>query len=281
VLFSLKLYFIYMRKLFLFVFLFFLSLSSLNAQTEKTYNQHLSYLKSNEPLKVKINGLFGQPIQGVTSIMLSAVGPAFCFGDIGGSLKEQAGLVGKDFVLTNTRYLFEMGLRHVFENNMAIKATANYGNFGGTDAGSRNESRGYSFKTNVYELILQGEYILYGGPYSKALVPHTLYVFGGGGIMNCNVKFTASKGLRAGDTTYPTSTAPVFPVGFGYQCRINNNLTLGSEFGWHIILSDYVDGIHALGSKSNDVLSVLTFTFSYKIHSSIRNPDRCNCDNIK
>jgi len=230
------------------------------------------------------SGLFGHKLPGTRYVMLSAIGPAYCFGDLGVLDTKQVLLSFFDYRMFDTRILFSLGLRHVFPNNMGVKATAFYGVFGGTDKGSKYPDRGYSFETTVYELSIQSEYVLLGGPNSKRTTPHTLYGFIGGGFMYSkayltykNISIKKTEDARLGDIVKPTNLAPVVPFGLGYQYQLSKIFSLGTELGWHYLFSDYVDGINTPQSNFFDILASLTFTFSYKISSSFPNEDKCHC----
>lgn len=270
-------------KKILFFFLFvLLSSSTMEAQrTNGLYSGSKINKLSSEQLSVKRNGLYGHTTPGIISIMFSYLGPAFCFGDIGGSMQEQAFLGSNDYVMSNTRYLVAWGIKKVYPNNTGIKASVAFSTFAGTDENSRNWTRGYSFTSNLFEFLVQGEYMLLGGPYSKPLIPHSLYAFVGGGILNSDSKLKLNGvpgASRPQDNVRAQITAPVFPFGVGYQYRMTKKWTIGAEFGWHYILSDYVDGVHPTGSKNNDALAALTVTMTYKIYGVAANDDRCNCE---
>ena len=269
-----------MARLFILIFFVLFLLPVTEAQSNAGFKRYLSSLNPDKSLKIRHDGLRHHPLPGISSVMLSTVGPAFCFGDVGGSPKEQILLGSNDFVLSKTRYLVALGIQQALPSNLVIKATTLFGSFAGTDAGSRHACRGYSFQTNVLEFSVQGEYIFYGGPYSKSLTPHAFYVFAGAGIMTSHAKFSTTPGigLRDEDMEKSTATAPVFPFGLGYQYRVSDKLTAGVEFGWHSILSDYVDGVTTKHSKNNDVLAMLTFTIAYKIYGNVPNDNRCNCE---
>jgi len=238
------------------------------------------------------NGLISHKLPGTRSIMLSAIGPAYCFGDIGGDLPNQVIYGLSDWNINDTRFLVSLGLRHVFPNNFGIKATAYYGNFTGSDKGTDLKYRLYSFKNNIFEFTAQGEYVLLGGPYSKRSTPHTLYLYVGVGIVHSRAKLSHNDTTitappkdpaRQVDKVDLIKTSPVIPFGIGYQYQFTSKFSLGTEFGYHYIFSDYVDGLKPpklkgnTGSINNDVLVALSFTFTYKISITFPSEDKCNC----
>lgn len=246
----------------------------------ETYSQQKSKSDSRKTISTQLvegrDGLYGPRVPGLLYIMVSGIGPAYLFGDVGGSLKEQALLGANDWDISNTRFLFSLGAHHIFPSQIAFKSSLYYGRFAGSDINSRNAERGYAFQSNILSFILQGEYICYGGPYSKLKNPHSLYVFAGIGFMLSN---SISTGAVLPPDFQTIATAPVIPLGLGYQYQINDKLSFGAEFGWHYIESDNVDGVHTSNSKNNDALSFLSLTLAYKIYGSVHIlKDRCNCE---
>jgi len=233
------------------------------------------------------NGLIGHKLPGTRSIMLSAIGPAYCFGDVGGSPSEQILFGVNDWDISKTGYMASLSLRHVFPNNVGIKATAFYGNYTGSDENSRQSidyKRHYSFRTDILEFAVHGEYTIFGGPYSRNSSPHTLYVYAGAGIMygRATLKYNGITIIshpknRPDDIVKLVNIAPVIPLGLGYQYQFTRTFSLGAEFGWHYIFSDYLDGVHPKFSKNMDALAALSFTFTYKISTTFPSEDKCNC----
>jgi hypothetical protein len=95
------------------------------------------------------NGLYKFTLPGKSSIVLTGIGPSYLFGDIGGN-KDTRGLIAKtDFIVAQTKYMFSINYRYVFQNNIGFKTSALFGKFEGTDVDSRNDERGFNFKTNL------------------------------------------------------------------------------------------------------------------------------------
>ena len=101
------------------------------------------------------NGRFGRDLPGVFSIMLSGVGPAYLFGDVGGQVQDQLLLGSTDWDMAKTRFLYSIGFRQLFPNNFGLKATLAYGQFAGTDEGTSNPTRGYSFTSEAITQALR------------------------------------------------------------------------------------------------------------------------------
>jgi len=270
-----------MRKALLFTFIILTCTIDLNAQW---FKKSYSITPTVTDLTIGNNGLVQRTIPGTTSVMLSAFGPAYCFGDPGVLSTKKFFLNVFDFNLLDTRFVYSLGLRHIFTNNFGLKATYYYGTYTGTDVGSIYPTRGYSFNSKVMEFTLNAEYILLGGPNDKYLTPHTLYVFAGAGVLHSNVIFmyndnviTTPPPSRPNDKIQLVTTAPVIPLGIGYQYQLNYRLSIGAEFVYHSVFSDFVDGIQTQGSKNDDALTSLSFTFAYKIMQN-RKKSTCNCN---
>ena len=181
-------------------------------------------------------GQFTHDIPGIFSVMLSGVGPAYLFGDVGGRIEDQLFLGSTDWDMTKTRFLYSIGFRQHFPNNFGLKGTLAYGQFAGTDEGTSNPTRGYSFTSDITEISLQSEYTLYGGPYARRRTPNLVYIFAGAGILSYQPKLIRDGGPRPIDTVNGPGITPVMPFGIGYQYRFSTRFSLGAEFGWPTLL---------------------------------------------
>jgi opacity protein-like surface antigen len=225
------------------------------------------------------NGLYKFSLPGKSSIVLTGIGPSYLFGDVGGN-KDTKGLLAKtDFIVAQTKYMFSVNYRYVFQNNVGFKASALFGKFEGTDTDSRNEARGFDFSTNLNVLAMHIEYNIIGGENSDYGSPHKLYAFVGVGAMISDVDFNSSKPLRTTDSHAPNtvitpvgsgynakmvSIAPSFPIGGGYEYELTPSISLGAEYVIHTSFSDYIDGVSTSYSKNKDYLMNLDLTFTYK-----------------
>jgi len=229
------------------------------------------------------NGLYKFSMPGQSSIVLTGVGPSYLFGDVGGN-KDTRGLIKKtDFIVAQTKYMFSINYRYVFQNNVGITASALFGKFEGTDDDSRNALRGFDFSTNLSVFSLHIEYNIIGGENSDFWTPHKLYAFVGAGAMISNVDFNSKKPLRPTDSHAPNavftplpsggynakmlSVSPAFPVGAGYEYELTPSVSLGVEYVIHSSFSDYLDGISTSYSKNKDYLMNLDLTLTYKFGS--------------
>ncbi len=204
---------------------------------------------------------------GTVSLMAAAFGPSYLFGEIGGSSNSKSLLGATDWALVNTRTYYSFGAHVIFPSNVGVKANINYGRFVGDDQSSRNTNRAWSYSANVLEGDLEGLVVLYGGPYDVRGKAHMVYAFGGIGQMMSQSEFVGDfNDRREGDMVRRTEIAPTIPFGIGYQYRASNNFSVGAEFAYHYILSDYVDGVHSRFSKSEDMIASFNFTLSYQLY---------------
>ena len=225
----------------------------------------------------RLLGQFTHDIPGIFSVMLSGVGPAYLFGDVGGRIEDQIFLGSTDWDMTKTRFLYSIGFRQHFPNNFGLKGTLAYGQFAGTDEGTSNPTRGYSFTSDITEISLQSEYTLYGGPYARRRTPNLVYIFAGAGILSYQPKLIRDGGPRPIDTVNGPGITPVMPFGIAYQYRFSTRFSLGAEFGWRYTFTDYLDCVTTPNSRNNDVLSNLNFTLTYKVYGDVPD-DKCNCN---
>jgi hypothetical protein len=226
------------------------------------------------------NGLYKFSMPGQSSIVLTGVGPSYLFGDVGGN-KDTKGLIKRtDFIVAQTKYMFSINYRYVFQNNVGFKASALFGKFEGTDVDSRNENRGFDFSTNLSVFAMHIEYNIIGGENADFWTPHKLYAFVGAGAMISNVDFNSKNPIRTTDshatsaviTTLSSggynakmlSVSPAFPVGAGYEYELSPTFSIGVEYVIHSSFSDYIDGISTSYSKNKDYLMNLDLTLTYK-----------------
>lgn len=237
------------------------------------------------------NGLYKFSLPGKSSIVLTGIGPSYLFGDVGGN-KDTKGLFAKtDFVVAQTKYMFSINYRYVFQNNIGFKTSALFGKFEGTDVDSRNAGRGFDFSTNLTVLALHIEYNLVGGENAEYPTPHKVYVFGGTGAMISNVDFNSVNPKRITDSHAPNTVitpigsgynakmvtvTPAFPIGGGYEYEVSPNFSIGAEYVIHASFSDYIDGVSTSYSKNKDYLMNLDLTLTYKFGSSRANRSRVN-----
>jgi len=246
--------------LFVFVALF---LCGLNAQGRRGLIKHWRPPSSNGP-GFSFRSLFGYGtlsggIPG-TMYLSMAFGPSFLGGDMAGTSSTTPSF-GKNNMVS-------LGLTHIFPGNFGYKLSYMYGLYDGSDIGSKLYYRNYSYSTKLSEISLLGEYFIFGGPYSPNSSLHSLYAFGGVGVIISN---SLSTGDQPSNKIYnPKSTTPDIPFGLGYKYAVTDNFLIGAEFGEHYAFGkngDYVDGLNPIsGNKSKDILTHFAMTLTFRFY---------------
>lgn len=211
------------------------------------------------------------------------IGTTNVFGDIGGAA-EQSNLFGlKDIRLKETGLSVYLGGRYKLKTNQAIKVNLIYGYTKGSDLGSRNEDRLFSYKTSIFEPSCQYEYYFlsedrYYRPSSlynrRGMINNfkllSLYGFAGlgGVIYSPEMSYGGRLPSPAIETTDGFGNFSfVIPVGVGVKLAYNKEWSLGFEFGRRFAFTDYLDGLSTSFSKSNDTYYFGVFHVIYKIET--------------
>jgi hypothetical protein len=183
------------------------------------------------------------------------------------------------------RYQFEIlevnraeGLygRYNFSNLFSLKAQFYHGVISGNDANFTNDpgmlERNLSFRSNVYELSLQGEVSLLRmgrkkRHWNKYLQKYlaSAYLFGGVGgfYFNPKAKYqgewhelqplgTEGQGLPGHDEKY-NRLQVCLPFGFGLKLQPTDRATIGLEFGFRKTFTDYLDDVSSNYPNLNEL----------------------------
>jgi len=250
-----------MKRLIVYLLHIVLFISAVDAQvkrpTYKKYNKQSQPLSSNDDF-----------FNGTINLNLSAFGPSFLFGDVGGSTGEKALLGLNDWDIADTKTYWGLGGSVLFPSNIGIKGDLHYGKFTGSDVGSRmGQNRNWSYTSTIFEGTLQGMFVVMGGPYDLKGKSHMLYFMGGVGQMLVYSDPQGDKVNRDvnGDLTKTSEYTPVIPFGLGYQYRASHSLSVGVEFTYHYALSDFLDGWSSKYSKWDDGIGAANFTVAYQL----------------
>ena len=217
-------------------------------------------------------GLYGKNTLGKVFISYTGLGPASLYGDIGGTLGEQAfyGLDKWSIFTRNT--LNQLSAKYVFTNNIGIRAAFLNGSYEAADTEKTiHPDRGLAHKTTLLGGYLAAELVLFGGPFSERFSRHNLYLYGGAGFIQSQSEVTLFGEKHDGTTPLRDDKVenlirtPVIPIGIGYQFEIMNRWWIGAEFSINYMQSDFVDGIKTRASKSNDMLISLLMSISYEL----------------
>jgi len=199
------------------------------------------------------------------------------FGDVGGTADKSSLFGLKDISLMANRPGFNFGATYKLAEGLYVQATNTFGLIAQKDEGSRNSNRGFSFRSIVNELSVQGVFFIIPekknyyysimsmrGGLKKINQPLSLYAFAGVGGLYYKVK--AKENLVGsprfvGDKTFTLA----IPVGLGLKFAYSPDLSFSMELGARITQSDYLDGVTSPYSKHNDMYYLLNFRVLYRI----------------
>lgn len=213
---------------------------------------------------------------------LFGVGFLNYFGDVGGSATSDNWYGLKDLSIKHTRPSLYLGTRFKVRENMGVKLSLMYGFIAGDDEGSINNDRGFEFSTGIFEPSLQYEYSIISEErrYSSSALFNkrgmvnnysqiNLYLYAGIGGVFFNPKVNeAMENAPAYDPDHPKA-ALVVPAGIGLKFVINQNWSVGGEFGVRFPMTDYLDGYsHPVYSTANDLYYFGFINGIYRIRTS-------------
>ena len=219
---------------------------------------------------------FGQRWKLSRSELVGGIGVSNYFGDIGGAIETSALGFG-DIDILSTKSVLAIGYRYKLYDRIAIKANLNYAKIYGTDVKSINESRNYTFSSNMFELNAHVEYHFTkeksGASYSVTSLRGKLgnikkdlnfYAFAGLGVAYFKPK-AFDEFLGSTRFVEDKNLALVIPFGLGVKYPISSKASVGLELGRRFITSDYIDGFGPEASTSRDLYYFTVINVSYKI----------------
>ncbi|MFP4059811.1 MAG: DUF6089 family protein [bacterium] len=185
------------------------------------------------------------------------IGSTNIFGDVGGTADENNLYGLKDIRFGETRPSVHAGLRYKITQLMAVNLNINYGYGIGNDEGSRNNDRGYTFRTSIFEPSVQYEYYIIPeekrtksaaifnrrgmiNNYSKI----GLYAFAGAGGAIFNPELEGAEARSAEETSGYSTFTIAFPIGLGLKYTIDDRWFVGFELGGRYTLTDWLDGFN-------------------------------------
>ncbi|MDP4186927.1 MAG: DUF6089 family protein [Bacteroidota bacterium] len=216
--------------------------------------------------------LFGQQWMSMRFEVFGGVGTSNYYGDIGG------GTSGNSLSLGDTHPSFTLGARYMILEKVALKTSFIYGSVIGSDEGSKNADRNYSFSTSLFEPSIQGEYYFLSQEKRRG---HSIYnrhglisnfigfeAYGFAGLGTAFFKVTPKGDLKNVFVDNFGHTAFVLPIGIGCKVTLSNRSSIGLELGRRILSSDYIDGYTSQFSKHNDVYYFGSISYVYRIKTS-------------
>ena len=175
----------------------------------------------------------------------------------------------------------DFGVRYKLDETMSVKMDLLFG-FLAAEDNNNLESRGYGFRSTIFEPTFKFEYYLIpeGRSYStmalfnrRGMVNNyskfNVYLFGGiGGVL------TKPKGLNGleNDERFENlaNFGIVFPLGAGLKLALDSQWSIGFEYGRRFSLTDKIDGFETQFSDSNDMYEFAGFHAIYKVRTDRR-----------
>jgi hypothetical protein len=210
--------------------------------------------------------------------LIGGIGSINVLGDVGTKPTGENWLGIKDFRIDQTRPSISLGLRYKLQEKQVIRFNFNYGYAVGTDEGSHNDDRNFSFVNNLFEQSFTYEYYFISeevkrksasmynrrgmlNNFSKLAV----YGFVGAGLCESFIKPDASFVPTPSQFVYKNAFTLVLPVGIGVKYILNERWSIGAEFGGRYSFTDKLDGYSSAFSKFNDFYYLGTIHLSYRL----------------
>ncbi|HHM21608.1 MAG TPA: hypothetical protein ENJ20_06250 [Bacteroidetes bacterium] len=161
--------------------------------------------------------------------------------------------------LRETKPAFGLFAKYNINHLLALKAGANYLRIAGRDANVRNDdfvrNRNLSFRTNILEFSLWGEFNFPGfQPYALSM-PFSPYIFGGisflkftprtryqGNWVDLQPLGTEGQGMPDREAPYALNSFAI-PFGIGVKYALSDKISLGLELGARRTFTDYLDDV--------------------------------------
>ncbi len=174
-----------------------------------------------------------------------------------GFANYQGDLSDNQIVFKETKKSFGGFVRLHYEDKLKIRGNVYYGFIGGDDlnADSDKKFRKWKFDGEILEIAITGEYHPFGrsragntGIFRRQISP---YIATGLGYTISNI-----------DLSYPDADAHLFPepadkdtflsvpLMLGVRIDLHENFSLGAEWGWRTVFSDYLDDVAENGNPS-------------------------------
>jgi hypothetical protein len=211
------------------------------------------------------------------------VGAANVFGDLGGAATRDNWGGLKDLQFSQTRPTFYVAGRTYLNEQFSVKLGLFAGLTAGSDKGSYNDYRAYSYSGKLVELSGQMEWnflranvslgsmrLQRRGLRGARLQTHAYAFLGAGAAYSITTLNTNGKKLGTGEYDNGSPAGLVVPFGLGVKSDINQEWAIGFEIGRRYSTSDYLDGITTDWSKDNDLYYFTTLHAIYKFNVSAR-----------
>jgi len=164
---------------------------------------------------------------------------------------------------------FRAGYRYRFDNNLAASSSLVASYVSGSDANSKNELRGLSYRTLILEPTVQMEYVFFQEKrgYDRmgrliAIPRIRPFLFAGTGAVYFNPE-VEGEDLTDVTSDYSKLTWTI-TGGAGVIYSFRENWLFSAELGGRYVPVDYLDGFSSFFSKANDLYYVGTLNIIYR-----------------
>jgi hypothetical protein len=212
------------------------------------------------------------------------IGTTNVYSDLGGNPNASSILFIQDITFKSTRPSIYGGLRYRVDPRSSVKVNLIYGYSKTTDyQGSRNEQRGFSSTTELFEF--GANYEFYFLPEERRLKSAAMfnrrgmindysslgaYVFAGLGATMFKPHLVLDETRPGDEYKNNLGVTMAIPIGIGFKYIISDKWVFGYEIGYRQTIYDFLDGFQSPSSKRPDVYWISTFNLSYRIATSRR-----------
>lgn len=214
------------------------------------------------------------------------LGGANYLGEIGGYDGEAQPFI-LDMNIQQTQFAVGGFYRYTFSRNIAAKVSLNFLRIEGADSLSRAPARvgrNLSFRTDIFEAILTGEYNFYTmsdiSRRSRQRIDFKAYAFAGIGAIyyvpygQFNNEWYSLRPLQTeGKQNAYDEIALVVPLGVGADFTVNRKLRFGMEIGYRFSTTDYLDDVSTRYAKDEDLPFAESFIFANRSDEAFRRGD--------
>jgi hypothetical protein len=245
--------------------------------------------------RVKRANNFSATKSKVRKEFILGIGAANFLGELGGANQIGTNFV-KDLEFSATRPSVAIGMRYKFKQHWAVKGGFYYQLLSGDDKLTQEpyrNNRNLSFRSNVFELSIQGEFFftkeqsgkMYKIKNAKGMKNYDIqgYIFAGIGAFYFNPQArykgrwvdlqplgTEGQGLPGGGKKYSRITICI-PYGIGGKYALNKDWAVGLEVGVRKTFTDYIDDVSTVYYDNSAIYQARGETASYLADPSLQN----------
>lgn len=213
------------------------------------------------------------------------LGLANYLGEIGGGAGQARDWLF-DLKLDQSRWNPGAFVRYRVDYNLGVQLAVNYARLQGADSLTENPNRftrNLSFRNDIIELALTGEYYFFNQPdvgrTGRYLLDFKAYFYAGAALFYNNPKayyqgeWHALQPLRTeGQQTAYSLIQPAIPVGFGLFYTFSRLHRFGWQIGWRYTFTDYIDDVSGFYPDPDDLDSDLARALSNRTGDVAENP---------